>query len=142
MPEVFITGIEETIAALNDMPDRIAKVATVKALNAGVQPILETIRPRIPIGATGELSNSLMYTINIAKDGRNGIAQIGFGKQGFVARMIEYGHRIIGRKPKKTDLGKTVPSRPFMRPAAETAAGAAIEAFAASVKESIDGGLK
>jgi len=141
MAEIYIRGIEETAAALEAMPDRIAKVATVKALNAAVKPIMEEMSPRIPVGATGKLRAALMYIINVAADGRNAVASIGFGKMGYLARWIEFGTHHLGHKPKKVDTGVLLPARPFMRPAAETAAAAAIEAFAASVKESLDEGL-
>lgn len=39
-----------------------------------------------------------------------------FRKKAPQARWIEWGHRIIGHKPNKTDKGKTVAARPFFRP--------------------------
>ena len=141
MADIEITGIEEVCANLEQMPARIQKVALGKALVAGVKPIMDAVAPRIPIGVTGELGEALMFTVDVSADGRGGVAQVGFGKQGFKARMVEFGHRMVGHKPNKTDKGKTVPAHPFMRPAAETAAPASVQAFADSIKESLDGGL-
>ena len=40
-----------------------------------------------------------------------------FRKKSPQAIWIEWGHKIIGHKPHKTDLGKVVQPRPFFRPA-------------------------
>ena len=133
--EINITGIEEVCAALKEMPARLAKNAYAKALAASAVPIVEALKARTPV-ETGLLQRSLMADIQIDPQGRGGRVQVGYGKQGYVARFVEYGHRQVGRG--KKDTGKVVQPHPFMRPAAATSADAAVEAFAASIAESVE----
>lgn len=137
---INVVGIEETCAALTRLPARVVKHAYAKALAAAAVPVVRELLPRVP-QLTGKLAASQVTVINVDAQGKGGIAQIGFGKQGYVARLIEYGHRIIGHRPRKVNTGKTVPAKPFMRPAAQAAATESVEAFRDSLLESIAQGI-
>jgi HK97 gp10 family phage protein len=144
--EINVTGLEAACGALDSLPDDIAKKALRKALDASMVPVLETMGPNIPV-ETSDLKAHLKATVRINSNTKSGTATIGFGQAGWKARLVEYGHREIGHEPNKTDLGKTVPAHPFMRPALEQAADAAVQAFADSILESFEtemskGGIK
>jgi hypothetical protein len=163
MPSQFtteITGLNETIKALSDAPANVAKGAYGKALTAATVPVIKALDPRIPIALIaggiahriGALKSALTFEIAVDANGRGGLARIGFGKQGFVARMVEYGHRMVGHKPKSVDwkrfrekqmgeFEKPVPPYPFMAPATISASEQAVEAFAAATKEALDEGM-
>jgi hypothetical protein len=143
MPTEFsinIKGIEEVTAALTKMPDRLVKNAFARALAASAVPIVEALKPRTPVD-TGLLQSSIMADIQIDTTGKGGELAVGFGKQGYVARMIEYGHRIVGHEPKKKDTGKVVAGKPFMRGSAATSADASVDAFEESIRTSVESGI-
>jgi HK97 gp10 family phage protein len=133
---ITITGIEEACAMLTAAPDNVVKIAYGKALAAAAVPIVEALEAATPQD-TGKLKESIVSDIALDADGKGGVLSVGFsGNQGHIANFVEYGHRMIGHKPEKKDLGQVQP-HPFMRPAASVSADAAIEAFAESVEETV-----
>jgi HK97 gp10 family phage protein len=137
--QTSISGIEETVESLSQLPTRLVRGVYGKALTAAVLPVVEALEPRIPV-EHGDLKEALASDIAIDADGKGGVAQIGFGKEGWKARLVEFGHRMIGHKPERKDLGE-VQQHPFMRPAAAVSAEASIDAFSASLKQSVDEGI-
>lgn len=158
MPEEFsihVSGIEEIYANLDTLPTRVIKYALAKALAAAAVPVIEALRARTPVRETpggkdamppGFMLRSLMSYIEIDKDGRGGSVQVGYGRQGAVARLVEYGHRIIAHGATREDrklnylwkkLGD-VPPHPFMRPAAAESLDEAIYAFCEALSVAID----
>lgn len=125
---------------LTAAPANIAKGAIGKGLTAACVPVVQALDAHTPVLA-GSLKEHLMSDVALDANGRGGDAQIGYGKQGYVARMVEYGHRMVGHKPKKEDTGKIVAAHPFMRPAAAESGEAAIEAFGKSLEESMAAGI-
>jgi HK97 gp10 family phage protein len=90
----------------------------------------------------GTLLENLTSAVTIDTQGRGGKASIGFGRKGFVAMFVEYGHQIaIGGKLTRKGItgpgrkGGFVPAHPFMRPAFEAAAERAVDVFIETVKE-------
>lgn len=132
---IDIRGIEETIRELERAPERIVKGAFARALTASAAVIMKAVNPRTPV-EHGDLKAALTFDVAIDSQGRGGVAKIGFGKLGWKARLVEYGHRMIGHKPGKKQSGQ-VTAHPFMRPALETSAEEAIEAFRVSLEESV-----
>jgi HK97 gp10 family phage protein len=137
---IHVEGIEAVCANLDRMPARLVKGAYAKALSAAAVPIVEALIPRIPV-RTGDLAAHLVTDVEINAEGKGGYVQIGFGKRSYIARWLEYGHREVGHKPRLTFNGKFVSARPFMRPATETAAEAAVKAFADSINASVEDGI-
>lgn len=149
---VRITGIEEVCAFFDAAPKNIVKVAFGKALTAAAVPIVESLESRIPsrnnlfdeesfrslegTAESGTLKDALVTDVALSQDGKGGVASIGFGKMGHVANWVEYGHHLVGHAPGKRQLGEVRP-HPFMRPAADSSADAAIEAFAGSIEETM-----
>jgi hypothetical protein len=80
----------------------------------------------------GHLLQNIEREVTIDSSGNGGRAAIGFGKKGFVALFVEYGHanvRHISGVGKKASSKGDVEPHPFMRPTFEAAADAAFEAF-------------
>jgi HK97 gp10 family phage protein len=138
-----ITGLQEVQQMLKDAPRIVVASAFVNALDAGAQVIKAALAPRIPVSdeeTAGELKAALMSTVTLDPQLRGGVAEVGFGtKQGHIANFVEYGHRMVGHKPGKIELGMVSP-HPFMRPAAEVSADAAIEAFADTLETTLRAG--
>jgi len=131
-----VTGVEEVLQMLRTAPRTVVAISFARALKAGATVIEEVLVAHIPmrelrVGGDADepsLIEALGADITLDADFRGGQAEIGFGKQGYVANFVEYGHRLIGHKPALKQLGAVQP-HPFMRPAAEVSADAAIEAF-------------
>lgn len=140
--EVFgitVTGLDQTLAALDNLPKNIVALGFAKALEAGGMVIQREVDKRTPIQLKasggqlivegGALKAALTHKIEIDSQLRGGSFIIGWGNQAYKVPWVEYGHRMIGHKPKKLDLG-TVPAHPFARPAIEFSYERAIEVFA------------
>src|SRR5579872_4066390 len=136
---IDIVGLENCISQLTALPQRIVKHAFGKALAASAVPIVEALEARTPVD-TGLLRSSIKSDITVSPEGKGGRLNVGFGKQGFRARMVEFGHRAVGHKPDKKDSGKVVSAHPFMRPATAASQEAATEAFKESLIKSLNDG--
>jgi HK97 gp10 family phage protein len=135
--ETTIIGLEECLANLDALPEQIVKNYFGVALTAAAVPIFQAVESRVPVD-TGLLQSSLKTDIQLRSDGTGGNVAVGFkGKESSIARFCEFGHREIGHLPNKTDKGKVVQGRAFMRPALATASDAAIDAFQASLLASL-----
>jgi HK97 gp10 family phage protein len=136
--EITISGIEEVCEGLTTAPSRIVKHGFAKALTAAAVPIVEALEARTPI-ETGDLKKHVMTEITVNADSTGGRSKVGFGRFGYIARFVEFGHRSIAHKngkDSKAVLGE-VQAHPFMRPAASTSAESAIEAFSESLGDSL-----
>jgi len=134
---------------LTQAPRQIAKYAVVRALAAACKPVVAALEIATPIMADGSIHHRppagalkahVITEIALLQDGTGGRAQIGFGRFGFYARMVEYGHRMIGHNPKKRSLGAVSP-HPFMGPVVAETADAAVDAFAKSIADSLQEGI-
>lgn len=136
----------EAQRGLEDIRRLVTQTALVKGANAAAEVIAGTLATLTPEAEEGErndeqphLVDSIVTAVEVDSEGRGVVANVGFGKMGYVANFVEYGHRMVGHKPDKKELGKVNP-KPFMRPAAEMAADPAVEAFRAAVEGVIDHG--
>lgn len=178
MPDEFsftISGIEETCEMLTQAPRLIAKNAFARAGAAAARPIVEALEAHTPsrsslfdeeswtrlygTGSDGTLLGHIVTDVALDAEGRGVKVQVGYGNRGFVARMVEYGHRMFshyaskvlvfnkgGRKKYRksgghVDLDKPVAAHPFMRPAAAESGEAAVEQFTDSLRESMAAGI-
>lgn len=140
-----ITGVEEVQQMLRDAPRNVVARAFLKGFEAAAEPIEAELEIRTPVREAtlwndesfsefrqqtgGDLKAALMHETTLDASFRGGSLEVGFGKQGHVALWVEMGHRMVGHKPGKKLLGN-VPAHPFMTPAADASADAAIDAFA------------
>ena len=131
---ISVEGIEETLAALDRMSDAMAHEVIQPALLAATQPVIRALVPKVPV-RTAELLEHLGISVKV--EGKDGEAQIGFPGMSYLAHWLEYGHNEVGHAPQHKLLGE-YPPHPFMRPAEEESAQAAVEAFKESVDSSID----
>jgi hypothetical protein len=127
------------------MPHTIVVQAFLQALSAGGAVILAEVAARTPERDEGErnedqihLIEALTYETELDTNGQGGRVRIGFGREGRRAMWVEYGHRLMSHNPDEKEIG-TVPAHPFMRPAADAAADAAIEAFRATLESELKG---
>jgi len=127
------------LEALTALPPGVIKGAVGKALTAAAVPVVRALRATTP-QRTGDLVEHLMTDIAIDSQGNGGVASVGYGKQGFKARMVEYGHRMVGHKPDMKESG-VVRAHPWMRPAVASSGEASIEAFAESLAASVEAGI-
>jgi HK97 gp10 family phage protein len=134
MADIDVEGIEETLQALQHVSNDIAHKAIQTALLAASVPVLEALVPNIPVH-TGNLREHL--AVSITGEAKDHTLQIGFPGVGNLVQWLEMGHNEIGHAPEHKAEG-VYEGRPFMRPAEEESATAAVEAFKVSIDASID----
>lgn len=158
--EVIITGLEETMRAIQEMPKLIAARGYLKALSRGIGVVRYALDARTPIRASdlytagkkgdrhpGDLKRALTTEINIDSQARGGTAEVGYaGFQGRIANWVEFGHHVVrkggtyvdkrGRRRKGTVSG-FVPAHPFMRPVYDSVADEVVEVVAESLAETV-----
>ena len=133
---VHVKGLSEINKFLQELPAKVEKNILRGALRAGAKPVLEQAKANAPV-KTGVLAKGL----KISTSGKGGtvIAKVkAGGKHAFVAPWLEYGtapHKITskgggwlffgGLFAKSIDHPGLSP-RPFMRPALDTQANAAV----------------
>lgn len=136
---ITVRGIPEVQRNLAEFPRILVMGAFNKALSRAVAVFERELRARTPEAdystsseEYGHLVDALTDVIEIDTNGRGGRASIGFGRKSMVALWVEFGHRMLSHSGK--DVG-TVQAHPFMRPAFEAAADAALEAFTVAIQE-------
>jgi len=150
MDDIRVKGLSELQAFLDKLPQKIETNIMRGALRAGAKPVLEAAKQNAPMGEpsdtnkrkynlySGALRDSLRLSARI--DRRNGqvVARIVVGgkskKTGadvFYPLMVEY-----GTKPHKIGSGDHpgVMPKPFMRPALDSEANAAVVAAGEYIK--------
>jgi len=134
-----ITGIEECQELLEKAPKNIVMLGYGRAANAAINVIAAELVTKTPIRVSesegnlsgGDLVKHLVTDVTVDADSRGVTAAVGFGSQGQVANWLEYGHRMVTHAGKQVG---DVPAQPFVRPAFDASADAAIEAFAVSLE--------
>ena len=114
---VKVEGLVQVERNLRELGPNLAERALRKALQAGVDVLEHAVQERTPV-ETGLLKASVVTAVSISQKGNSGVAVVGFGNQGHVARLVEFGHRLVshGKKRDRKQIGN-VPPHPFMRPA-------------------------
>jgi HK97 gp10 family phage protein len=143
MLETKITGLAALEKALSELPDKLQRNVVRSALRQGAKVIETAAKANVPV-KSGKLRDSIRASVRL----RRGmpVATIkagGSGKGGaYYAHMVEFGTAAHFIKPKKAKSlffagllrdGVDHPGakkHPFMRTALDTAANAAIQAFA------------
>jgi hypothetical protein len=139
---------------LERLPERFAKSALARGLAAAAVPIVADIADRTPEADEDlrdenitHLVDSIRTEIFIHDKGQGGVAQVGFGKRGYLALWLEFGWKLTGHKPGKKFI-KDVPEmgdtyltgsrRHFMRDGLEAAVDESITKFVTSFANSLD----
>lgn len=162
--QLNVTGVKEAVAYLEELPKNIVVLGFLRALDAAGAVIQDALFENTPVRTEvrstqsaartglqaggrvitgGELREALTRKITIDTNYQGGVVEVYHGKLAWVANLVEYGHRLVGHKPGKKDLG-TVPAHPFIRPTAEAVAQEAVDAFEASIVDTVNtfGGQK
>lgn len=145
--EIKVEGLSALYEILQSMPVKLEKNVMRGAIRAGSKPVAEDARRRAPVLAepdprrvAGALAKSVRIMSTNARGGvvkggvvAGGRIKVGRGKNGaqadpFYAHMIEYG--TVNHAP-----------QPFMRPAIDTQAQAAIDATAAYIRDRVEAEL-
>ena len=143
--EVRIKGLSELHAFLQQLPEKMEKNVLRGALRAGARVVASEVQQRAPV-RTGLLRGG----VKVSTGGRGGtvVAKIKVtGKHAFVAPWLEYGvgaHQIAAKKggwmafagvSAKSVQHPGIQPRPFMRPALDSRAQAAVVAAAEYTKK-------
>jgi HK97 gp10 family phage protein len=123
---VKVEGLKEIQAKLAALPLELERHAVRKALKAAGEVVALAVQEPTPVD-TGLLASSVQTTESFEK--QQARAYVGFGRQSYVARWIEFGFRLLGHKPKKKFIKQIAP-HPFMRQAYEESANKAVDTFA------------
>lgn len=139
MPDVTVrvVGLQEIETKLRTLKLDAEKRVLGKGVKAATTVLAEAIQARTPVDK-GLLRASVGTNTRVDPSGEAASGIVGFGRQGYIARFVEYGHRIVGHKPGKKDTGKRVPPHPFIRPAFDESAGKALQAFEDTVTQALD----
>lgn len=141
---VKITGLAEVQRMMREAPKQVAVLGLAKALHAGGHVIESAVAERTPerdegarSGDAGHLIDALTLDVQVDTGAKGGVASVHFGNLSHIAGFVEKGHRLIGHRPNKKQIGNVVP-HPFMRPAADASEDAAIGAFSDSLSKSVE----
>src|ERR1035438_5346752 len=152
MDAIIVTGLDETIAMLQQAPKIVIANGFLQALSAAGNVMADVLEVNTPIKAEdtggildkGELREAVMVAVELDSQFRGGTVNVGFSHQNnaeSVALWVHEGHRIVnpkadgfyfdakGRKKKGAVTGMTKPN-PFMLKTFDESAEAAVDAFA------------
>lgn len=144
MSEINVTGLKELAQFLDELPTKLQNNVMRGALRAGMKPVLVEAKAGAA-AATGVLRDGL----KIGTTNKAGVVTSYIrarGQHGYIARWIEFGvkpHTITAKEGSMYFGGRYVKSvqhpgfspRPFMRPALDSQATAAVVAAAEYMKE-------
>jgi HK97 gp10 family phage protein len=150
---VHVQGLRELDAKLAELGADASKRIVQKSLRAAGSVILEAVtdaapeRPELPSGTAlpvGALAADIGMRLGRDEDGLPAAIVSPGRLTRHVARWVEYGHRLvrggrnrIGRGGPGKVVGN-VPAHPFIRPAFESSAEAAVATFVTTVQEQIE----
>ena len=135
MIQATVTGLPGVLEKLRAAGPKLAAKAMRKGLRAGGKVLREAVAERTPV-KTGLLRENIKLRVSVSEKKMRGRASVGFGKQGYIARFVELGHRQVSHKPEKKEIGH-VPAHPFMRPAFDSSVKKATEVFGTVVRASL-----
>lgn len=140
MADLTIQGLAELHKALQDLPVKLEKKILRGALRAGAKVMADAAKSNVPV-KSGALRKSIRLSAK-TKRGRVTATVKAGNAQAFYAHMVEFGtaaHRIAPKKadalatpagPRKSIEHPGAKPKPFMRPALDGAAEAAVQAAA------------
>jgi hypothetical protein len=150
---IKIEGLDDVMRSFDQIPKKIVARAFFKALQASGYVIEKEVLIRTPVRSrlyfkgtlmesmlpmrgSGALRAAITTVVTLDSKSRGGYLEVGFGELGYIARFVEYGHRLVTHRPGKKEIGQ-VPPYPFMRPALEAATEIALDTFTATLSEYI-----
>lgn len=148
MSIVHVKGLSELQEFLDKLPAKIEANIMRSALRAGANVVKEEAKANVPV-ASGLLRNGLKVSTN----SRRGVVTAkvkATGKHAYLARWVEYGtaaHKILPKESKSLFFGGVFLQgiehpgqrpKPFMRPALDSRAQAALVAVAEGIKKRLN----
>lgn len=142
---VQVQGLAEVDAKLHKLANKLADRSLRKAVEAGLVVMADAVRDRTP-EKTGLLKSSVGGRVATSQKQGALVGVVGFGNEGYVARLVEFGHRVRakaknGKSKKSGAVVGHVPAHPFMRPAFDESKDAAVEAFTETIKSEVESGI-
>ena len=147
--DLNVTGLAQLGAALDQLPVKLERNILRGALRAGANVSLEAARRNCPVEAGGEHPAALRDSLRISTSIRGGVVKATVkagGRSAFWAAWVEFGtaaHLIKPRNKKSLFFALVneevvhhpgAKKRPFMRPALDNTARAAVDACAAYIR--------
>jgi len=156
MAEIKVKGLDELQSFLDQLPAKVEANIMRAALRAGAKPILAAAKANVPVGEpsrkgaelykhySGALRDSIRVSARI--DARDGTVSASIkaggtvkktGAKVFYAHMVEFGTRphSLSKNGKGEINHPGVSPRPFMRPALDANASAAVVAAGEYIKK-------
>ena len=135
MSEITLIGFKELAIELKTFPDKLKKKALGKVVRAGANVILKDARRRAP-KRLGKLRKGIKVQRK-RRQPRNIIRDaIGFTKDAWYGRLVEYGHNIVSSSGEKKVIGH-VSAQPFLRPAFDNNINASLDAMHKKLEQEI-----
>lgn len=146
MSEVRVKGLSELNQFLQQLPAKVERNVLRGALRAGAKPVRQEAQARAPVD-TGTLRAGIVIKGSRGKPGTVAVKVVATGKHAYIAPWLEYGvaaHQVVAAKGGWLFFGGQyakavnhpgIAPRPFMRPALDTQAGAAVVAAAEYMKK-------
>jgi len=135
-----VKGLPELKAAFHRLSSEIAAKILKAALQAGADVLKNALTESASAHTrTGEMKAAITAAVDITPSGTSGVARVGFGKQSYKAKWVEFGHRqVVMAEGERKEVGH-VPAHPFVRPAYESskeeARRAVMQVIQAGVKD-------
>lgn len=153
-PTVEVEGLEEALAMFDDLPKAVILAGFSGALQAAGRVFVDELDQRTPIQlayeggdltvAGGDLKGALMMTDpEVDSQYRGGSIEVGYGNLGYVANLVEYGHRMVSHDKTKQLSGPKTPggfvqAYPFIRPSFDVGKDRSIDAFVNSLANTVN----
>lgn len=120
-----VTGIDEALAALDELTDKVGRKIMRGALRKAARPVEKQLKQRARRNR-GTLARSVAQSVTV-ESGDDGEArvEIGVRKRAFYGAILETGSRYM-------------PARPWMRPGLADAADEVLQVFGEAMKAEID----
>jgi HK97 gp10 family phage protein len=151
--DLKVNGLADLEVTLRELPEKLAKNVCRASLRAGAKVIAEDARRRVPV-KTGKLRDSIRVTSSLKGGRPSASVKAGNRKKGvFYAHMVERGTALHRVKPKwrkalatggsqggpfYAGVSVSASPQPFMRPAADTMAQAALDAFSTYMRKRLN----
>lgn len=145
MSEVKVKGLSELQKYLDQLPMKIETNILRGALREGAKVVLAEAKANVPV-SSGVLRDGLKISTRYRK-GKVSASIKAKGKHGYLAQWMEFGvkpHHIKGKDGKPLMIGAGfvegvdhpgISPRPFLRPALDSQAGAALVAVGEAIKK-------
>lgn len=145
---ISFRGLKELNAKLKQMDDSVSAAAMTGLMFAGADMIrqrsLEILRSHTPRSTKARKAWGHLEDAIVAQAGKSATYMKAWAKtvhklapQGI---WLEFGHRIVGHKPKKKDTGKRTAAKPFFRPAVDQMLPQVRSLINRGIKRMLDGG--